>query len=612
MLSSIRNKTKGWIAYLIIGLIIVPFALFGVSEYFTGSSNVIVASIDGEGISKEDFAREFNDNKRRLQQELGEKYTPELNRAVKLTTIQSIVNRSVLKQLASQSGYVTTPRELRAFIQSNNEFKVDGKFSFDKYKQLLRLSGLSDVEYESLQLEELTQNQIQNNFLDSAFITPSALKRIQQLNDQQREFSYMMLSVDDYLHQAKVDTESIKGFYQTQKQAFFEPKKVKVDFIKLSLKEIAKNFKVNEDDLLNFYEDEKARFTTDEERKAQHILVESSEQADALVAKLDKGEDFADLAAEHSQDTGSKANGGDLGFFTLGAMVPEFESKVFSMKAGETSVPVKSDFGYHIIKLNAIKVATVKSFDLVRDELTKLYIEREVQKSLYDLTEQLANLAYETNLEEAAEQMDLSIQTSEFFTENSQQYDGKFVAAAYNDVVLNKGENSELIELSKDEFVVLRINKKVAQRQKEFKEVKAEIKTYLSKALTKKFIDDIAQKISSALSEGNTKAAQKLMDKIKLKWKDIGWVKRDSDKVKVNIINQVFALKKPENSPTYGVYRDDTHSAVLKLSAVKTSKSVSDGVLASVFLNFESEEFFRSILETLHKNIDIEIFTDKL
>lgn len=612
MLSSIRDKTKGWVAYLIIGLIIVPFALFGVSEYFTGASNIIVASVGDEDISKEAFLKEFNSNKRRFQQELGEKYTAELNNTVKLSTIQSMVNRLVLKQLANKSDYAITPSELLTSIQSNDAFKVDGKFSIDGYKQLLRLNGLSDIEYENLQLDELRQNQIKTNFLNSAFITPSALKRIQQLNNQQRQFSYIMLNVEDYLHETQVDSESINEFYQTQKQDFFEPQKVKVDFIELSLKKIAENIKASKEDLLSFYEDEKSRYTTEEERKAQHILVESEQQANTIVTELEQGGDFAKLAAKYSQDTDSKDNGGDLDFFTTGVMGTEFESKVFSMQEGEVSAPVKSDYGYHIIKLNKIKAAFVSSLESVREELTKLYTEREAQKLLYDLSEQLANLAYETSLEEAAGQMDLSIQTSEFFTKDSEQYNAKFIAAAYSDAVLKKGENSELIEVSKSDFMVLRINEKVAQRQKEFKEVEAEIKTYLSEALAKKFIDEVAQKIFDAFGKGDTETAQKLMEKVKLKWEKVDWVKRDSKEVEIGIINSVFSLKKPDKTPVYGAYSGDKDSVVLRLSAVKYPESTSDEILASLFLSFESEEFFKNILTTLHKNTDIEIFEDRL
>ncbi|SMN14304.1 Peptidyl-prolyl cis-trans isomerase PpiD [uncultured Candidatus Thioglobus sp.] len=613
MLSSIKDKIKGWVAYLVVGLITVPFALFGISEYFTRAANVVVASIDGEDISKEAFLLEFNYTKRRLQQELGEKYTAELNSMLKLSTIQSMVDRRMLTQLADKLGYAITRIELQAFIQANDVFKKDGKFSMEQYKQILSLNGYLDIEYERLQAKELMQNQIKYNFLDSAFIAPSMLKRLQSLNDQQRKFSYIQLDVADYANKTEVEAKSIKEFYETKKQLFFEPEQVKVDFVELSFKEIAKGIKVNDDDLFNFYEDEKQRFSTEEERQAQHILVESEELASTIVTQLKQGEDFAKLAAEHSQDAGSKDKGGDLGFFTVGVMVPEFEVKAFAMKEGEVSSPVKTDFGYHIIKLNKIKAETTKPFESVRDELTKLYTEQTVQKSIYKLTEQLGNLAYEASLEEVADQMDLKLQTSEFFAQDTKAHNAKFVAAAYSEEVLNKGENSTMIELSKDKFVVLRIDSKVAQRQKTFDEVKSEINQHLASLLAKTFIDNIVNNIANSFASGDTNAAQAFMDKNQLTWKEVDWVTRGSKQADIEIISRVFALSKPNDDATYDAYSlDDQRVVALKLSAVKTPSNAVNSTLPKAILSLESEEMFKSILATLRKNADIEIFEDRL
>ncbi len=613
MLSSIKDKTKGWVAYLIVALITIPVALVGINQYFTNTSNIVVASVGSDDISKEAYLKEFNTAKRRLQQQLGKNYTAEINLKVKFSTIQSMVDKRVLAQLADESDYATTQRELQMLIQSNDVFKVEGKFSIDRYKDLLRLNGISDVEYERIQTEGLTQNQIKRNFSDSAFLTPSALKRIQSLNDQERKFSHIMLNTKNYIDEVKVNPESVKEFFDENKQVFLEPQKVKVDFVELSTKEIAKSIKVNDDDLSNLYEDEQARFSTEEERKAQHILVESEGLANTIITQLKQGESFAELAAKHSQDTGSKDSGGDLGFFAMGAMVPEFEAKVFAMKEGEVSSPVKTDFGYHIIKLNKIKASEVKSFESLRSELTKLYTEREVQKSIYKLTEQLSNLSYEEDLEAVANQMDLELRTSEFFTQDTKEHDAKFVAAAYSDEVLNKGESSKLIELSKDKFVVLRINERNPQREKTFDEVKVEIAKHLSGLLAKTFIDNVADKITALLSKGDTTTVQKLMEKYQLTWKDVGWVKRSSREENTGIINIVFSLPKPNDGVIYDAQSlNAEQSIVLKLSAIRVSNNVPNNALSSVILGFESEAFFNSILKTLHKDIDIKIFSDRL
>jgi peptidyl-prolyl cis-trans isomerase D len=613
MLNSIKEKSKGIFTYVIVGLISLTFiitALYGVDF---NSSGETVATINSEEISKKEFLSEFNPKKRQLQQELAEKYTTEFDSILKQSTLESMINRRLLDQLAKDMGHATTGEELQALIQSNGVFKVDGQFSLERYKKLLALNGYSDVVYETTKLAELTQGQIKYNLLDSAFVTPFALKNLQELNDQQREFNYIQLNANNYSDKVKVAAESVKDFYDNQKESFSEPQKLKVNFVELSLSQIAKDIQVNDDELFNFYEDEKERFTTEEERQAQHILVESKQQAEQIVTQLNSGADFAKLAATHSQDTGSKDAGGDLGFFTLGVMMPEFEAKVFSMKVGEVGAPVKTEFGYHVIKLNAIQVGDIKPFESVRDDLTKLYKQTKAQKSLYDLTEQLTNLAYEAGLEEVADQMNLKLNTSEFFTQDNTQHEQKFIDAAFSDVVFNKGENSEPIELSGDRVLVLRVKDKLAQRQKSFNEVKGEINTHLTTLLAKTFIDNIAQKISESLIKGDTEAVQVLMDKNQLKWNKVGWIKRDSSKADVMIVNKVFALTKPSNSTTYSAQSlNKRESVVIALSKVKTSNKAPSNALARTLLNFESDETFKGILTTLRKNADLEIFTERL
>jgi len=398
MLSSIKNKTKGWVAYLIVGLITIPFALFGINEYFTGASNIVVASVDEQEISKEEFLTEFNPQKRRLQQKLAEKYNTDFDTVLKQSIINQMIDRRLLDQLAERMSHATSNSELNAIIQTNELFQDQGRFSLEKYKNLLRLNGYSASQYESIRAKELTQNQIKYNLLDSAFMLPSQLEKLQNLNDQQREFSYIKLAADDYTAKVNVDEKSVKDYYQNQKESFFAPEQAKIEFVELSLAEVAKSIDVTDDELFNFYEDDQARFTTEEERQAQHILLETKEMADEVLALLDAGGDFSKLAAQYSQDTGSKDTGGDLGMFGRGVMVDAFEKSAFALQEGQVSGAIKSEFGYHIIKLNKIQAGSVKPFESVKSELTKLYTQAQAQKNLYNLTEQLANLAYEASL----------------------------------------------------------------------------------------------------------------------------------------------------------------------------------------------------------------------
>ena len=614
MLSSIKNKTKGPITFLIVGLISLTFivtALYGID--FNGGG-ATVAIVNDDEINSEDFYQEFNAKKRRLQQELGEQYTAEFDQVLKQSTLDAMVNRRLLAQLSSTLGHATTKGELRLNIQKNELFQQDGKFSFERYQQLLRLNGYSENQYESIIADEMTQNQLKQNLRDSAFIAPALLQRIQSLNDQQRKFDYLVLNADDYLTKVEVDEASVKTYFDNQKESFFEAEKVSVDFVELSLDEVAQSVSFSEEELHNFYEDEQSRYTTEQERQAQHILVETLTQANEVAGLLNQGEEFSKLAAKFSIDEGSKESGGDLGFFGRDVMVPEFEKAVFAMEVGEISEPVKSDFGYHIIKLSAINPGSVKPFKQVRDELSKRYKEQIAQKQLYDLIDQLANLAYEGSLEELSEQMGLKLNTTDFFAKNSTQHDQKFIAAAFSDVVLNRGENSEPVELSKDKYVVLRLNKKIPQRQQSFSKVEDQITNHLASLLAKTFVDKLALQIKQALAAGDKDKAEALITKNQLNWQRLDWVERDSNKSKAVIINKAFALPKPtNNTPTYDTQSlNDKEAIVFKLSDVKSPQNpASDAVLETV-LDFESGEVFAAILKMLHQNSDIQIFTERL
>jgi peptidyl-prolyl cis-trans isomerase D len=614
MLSSIKNKTKGWVAYVIVGFITIPFALFGINEYFTGTANITVANIDDNEISKEEFLNEFNPQKRYMQQKLAEKYNIEFDTVLKQSVINQMIDKRLLRQLAERMSHATTAIELKTVIQASNLFKDNGKFSTEKYKQVLKLNGYTPAEYETTRANELTQSQIKFNLLDSAFILPTQLTRMQQLNDQQRSFSYIQLNIKDYISRVRVDAKSVENYYNKQKKSFFTPEQIKIEFVELSLAEIAKKISVNNDELFNFYEDEKARFSTEEERKAQHILLEDEATANKVLSLLKNGGDFSKLASEYSQDSGSKDMAGDLGFFTRGVMIGAFEDNVFAMKEGELSDLVKSEFGYHIIKLNKIKASVVESFDSVKPELTKLYTQSKAQKDLYNLTEQMANLAYEANLEELAGQMGLKLQTTEFFNAQTTKLNAKVVNASFSDVVLNKDENSEVLELGEDRFMVIHLKEKLAQRQNDFDEVKGEINNYLASLLAKTFVDNIAVQIVKFAESGKIDLVKQLMDKNSLSWKKIGWVKRDSKQADTTIINRVFALSKPKSGSTFSAQNlDDGNALVIYLDGVKTSEDkVSTADLELLLLEFESNEVFVNILQTLRSQAEIEIFTKKL
>ena len=310
MLSIIRNKSKGWIAYLIVGLITVPFALFGIQSYIGGSSNSIIASVDGEEILLTTYYKKLNLEQRNLQQQYGSNYSAEIDTALRQMLIDGMIQEKLLDNYANSLELVTLDEEVRAFILANELFQVEGVFSEERYNQLLRLNSYTPLSYEQSQLELMKQDQIKRNLTHSAFLTSQQIERFKALAGQQRYASFIVLSTEKYQDQISVTQEQVIEYFDTNQSSFVELPKIKVNYVELSLDDIEEQEAADEETLRSLYDEDKELFTNPEQRSAQHILVEERELAESLLEEIHQGADFSELARIHSIDISTKDSGG--------------------------------------------------------------------------------------------------------------------------------------------------------------------------------------------------------------------------------------------------------------------------------------------------------------
>ncbi|NBQ33926.1 MAG: peptidylprolyl isomerase [Gammaproteobacteria bacterium] len=610
LISSIKKKSTGFVAYFIVGLIALTFivtALYGID--FMGSGQT-VAKVGDKEISKTEFLKNFVPQQRNLQQQLGAEYSTDIENILKQTVIDQMVNSQILFQYAQNHGYVTTPKEVQTNIAKNEVFYRDGKFDVDQYKKILRLNGYSVQEYEASQFQQLTQEQLRSNIEKSAFVTDFERKNVTSLLNQERKFDYLEIPVKDFSDQVSITDSMLKDYFDKNQDRFIKPMKVSVDFVELNLDEVTKSISPSDDDLAILYDEEKNRFSTDEERKAQHILVENKVTADQVISLINEGKSFDDLAKEYSIDTGSKNSGGDLGFFGIGVMVPEFETAVFAMKEGEVSAPIKSEFGFHVIKLNKIKESSLKSFDEVKEQLVKIYQKNQGQKMIYDLSDEMTNLAYEGSLEELAEKMNLKLQTSELFSKTSKSPNKKMINAAFSDPVLNRGENSEPIDLGDDKLVVLRLNNLEKSRNLNFDEVKIQVEGIVKTQESKKLADKLTDEIITSISDNQK--TDEILKKNNLKWTSVGWTKRDNQKVDPSAIDLAFKAPKPNSKPGISLSKNlGSKNMIVRVNALKTSDE-SAGNVDRLLNTYETDEFYLATLKELKKEANIEIYRDRL
>ena len=613
MLGAIRKKSKGWVAYLIVGLITVPFALFGIQSYLGGSSNSVIAIVDGEDITVNTYYQEFNTQQRNLQQQLGSSYSAEIDYALRQTVIETLINEKLLENFTNSMKLVTLDEEVFSFILSNPVFQLDGVFSEDRYLQILRLNNFTPLTYELEQLKSMSLDQIKRNLNHSAFLSTVQIEQLNDLSSQQREVSFVVLNTEKYKDQIVVNQEQISEYFDNNKSNFIEGRKVQVDFVELSFDNIEQQIEPDNETLQKLYIENEALYTNPEQRRAQHILLEEVSNASAILKEVRQGGDFSELARIHSKDITSSEEGGDLGLFERELMVPEFDAAVFGMNVGDISDVVKTDYGYHIIKLNEIQPSTLQTFEEVEEQLLALHKKNTNQNALYELQEELSNLAYEESIDVVSNQLDLELQTSDFFSELSTEYEEVFVSTAFSNIVLNDGENSDVIELSKDRFVVMNLVNQQPERQKILDEVENQIVDILRNLGAKQLIDELAQTISSSLTSGDDAQVKALMAENDLEWNEVGWIARDSQ-LPFDATSKVYKLSKPNTGEhTYHSQSADANTTlVIDLKAVKLSEEDINSEIVDLYLSEENNELFLSLVKKLRDSAEIKVFSELL
>ena len=614
MLGAIRNKSKGWVAYLIVGLITIPFALFGIQDYASRSANNSIATVNGEDIDINIYYQELNSQQRNLQQQLGAAYTQEIDNVLKQTLIDSLINEKLVENYADSLDIVTLDDEVRSVIEMNQAFLVDGVFSQDRYTQLLRLNSYSPAGYELAQSKALNREQIKINLNGSAFMSSAQTEQLNDLASQQRDVSYIAIQTENFEDEVSVTQSQISDYFNDNRSSFVEGRKVKVDFVELTLDAMEEPESPSAEDLQNLYDENEELYTNPERRRAQHILVENEDLANDLLGQIKGGADFAELAKANSEDTSSNEEGGDLGFFESGLMGAEFDEAAFAMNIGDVSDVVATDYGYfHIIKLTDIEPKTIQNFEEVESQLASLYVKNAKEKELFGLLEEFVNLSYEESLDMVADQFNLEMQTSDYFAEGSSDYDPKFVASAFSSAVIDEGENSEVMEINSEKFVVLALSDLQSERERDLNEVESQIEATLKSSAAKEIIDDLAENIASALSSGDEQTASQLINENNLEWVSEGWISRASE-LPFGVTSKSFTLAKPEEGRN--TYSSESASRltslVIELAGVRTPEEETDTGIAALYLSQENNEMFSSLIKQLRENAEIKVFTDLL
>jgi len=562
MLQSIRDKTSGWIAYLIIGLISIPFALWGINSYLGGGQQQPAAVVDGDEISVSQLNAAYARYRDRLRQVFGGTLPAAFDNELMLKeqVLGQIIEERVLLNYIDEKGYRVGDQALFDAIQSISAFHQDGKFDKEVYRNQLASQGYSPAQFEQELRHSSAMGQLNKAIQSSAFTVPTRVARMQELENQARKLR--ILTVANDTDSVEVTEQEINDFYNEQSNRYMSTARVKVDYIEVSLDKVKQNISVDEDRLRERYEQMKDQLTSAEIREASHILitvasdasdeeVENNRQtAVDLKARIDDGEDFAELAKAHSQDPGSAADGGDLGDVERGMMVKPFEDALFEMQPGQVSDPVKTRFGWHLIKLTNVSGGQTQTFDEARSRLESELKAELAETRIYDLVENLSNIGYEQpdSLLPAAEKLGLKIHTSDWFTRSrgeglaSQE---KFRATAFSDDVLNNNRNSETIELSANQVVIMHLNQHEPSKLQPLESVKEAVIQALKVRKGRELAQSRGQELLQAIQQGQTMDA--VAADASLSIFNADFIERASSLVDPEVASAAFSMPRPED-----------------------------------------------------------------
>ncbi|MEO8223317.1 MAG: SurA N-terminal domain-containing protein [Gammaproteobacteria bacterium] len=473
MLQNIREKLTGWVAVAVLLIIGVPLALTFVSSDFTVTGTGFAARVNGEDIPAVDFQRVYQNRLVEQQQAARGEVTPEVQEQLKRQALDNLVLNRAVSQYVRNTGFRVSNGRVIDYIRGLPVFQVGGQFSKPAYDATLAAQAISPTAYEQEQQSMLAVRQLQEGLAESSFFTPAEFRRLIELDQERRDVAYVLLD-PRALAAAGIaaSDQDIQAYYAANQGQFQAPESANLEYVEVSLADMARNYAPDDEALRKAYDADPTRFRSAEERRARHILIAvdatrtevvAKALADEIEGKLAGGADFAALAAQYSSDTGSASRGGDLGFAARGNYVPAFDKALFDLKPGEISPPVKTEFGYHIIRLDELRPGTERSFDEVRTQLEEELRKQKAQDEFYAIAERLDDLALEnpTSLEPVARDTGLTVKKYAGFTREGGGPFGanaNLISAVFAPGVLDGGENTPLIELDDTRAVVVRVS----------------------------------------------------------------------------------------------------------------------------------------------------------
>ncbi len=586
MLQTIHDKLKGVFATTILSALGVVFVFWGVEAKVGTSSKAQGIAVNGAELDVQEVRRGYQEELSRYQAAFGAAGVPEEVRSQLQThALEQAVRAELVRQRTRKLRFVASDSDVLGLIQQIPAFQVDGKFSRDAYHAALRSAAMQTDRFESEQREFAVARQLDRGISSSTFVLPGEVNQRVSLLNEARDLAWVMIPAAEYLAAVTQDDAALKAWYDAHQSLYMTEEQATVEYIELDIETLASAAAITESQMREYYETNKDRYSTPGRRHARHILIAVKDDEAAAAAKAKKvyeraraGEDFAKLAKELSDDAGSAGSGGDLGWALRGDFVTAFADAVWSMKPGEISEPVRSEFGFHVIKLEGAENDSTKSFEEVRAQIEPELQRAEVDKAFGDRQEMLNTMAFEAagNLAEVAAKLNLPVKRIERFTRVGGGDLGAspaLIEAVFAPEVLS-GSELRTVELSLGRVVAVRVAAHEPARPRPFEEVRDQVTAAARLEAAQHLAAEKAKTVAAELSAGGnwaiaTQTWRKGVPESATYQPRL--VRRDETLVPAEIKAAAFRAAKPQGGPRYGTAQLGTGDAVVwMVSAVHT------------------------------------------
>jgi len=620
MLEKFRSYAQTKAAQIILALILIPFALFGIDSYLNqAGNNLSIAKVNGYKIALQEYNRAIEKVRNRIMSE-GKKVDPAMfdSFEFKESVIDGLITKQLLNNDIKKSQFRITDQQLSQYIIGMPEFQKDGKFSQEVYDKVLQNNQLTPKKFEESIRNDLLIQQVRDGLQKLIFIPPNNLAETLRATSQQREISIAEFKTKEYMTKSNIAEKDIQAFYDQNKSKFLAPEQVKAEFVVFSLANILPTINVTEDEIKSFYKANADKYQNQQQREASHILIATSKNAppaEKAKAKA-KAEDilnqirknpkqFEELASKYSQDPESAKKGGDLGSFGRGMMVKPFDDAVFSMKVNEISNIVESDFGYHIIKLTKI-IGEGGGFDALRPQIKAELIYQKGQEKFAALAEEFSNKVYEqsSSLEVVSKRFNLPIQKTDWISRNDTDKFFKNEAlmnALYSKESIKDHRNTEAIEVTPNNLISARVVDYKAQSTKPFADVKKNIEDYLKFESAKKMVASEGEVALKSLTDASRK----------IDWQPATLVDRKNTKgLSDAVVNHAYKMP-TDKLPSYSGFIDGNNGYVIvkvnKVSFPNDSNEENKQAFASDYSEALSAEYLSAYLKGLKAKASVSV-----